>query len=32
VVQPLLRTPLASRAFPPFPLEAALLNLIDRNP
>lgn len=32
VVQPLLRTPLAIRAFPPFPLEAALLNLIDRNP
>ena len=31
VVQPLSRTPLAARAFPPFPLEAALLNLIDRN-
>lgn len=32
VVQPLLRTPLASRTFPPVPLEAALLNLIDRRP
>ena len=32
VIKPLSRTPLASRAFPPFPLEAALLNLIDRNP
>jgi uroporphyrinogen-III synthase len=30
VVRPLARTPLASRAFPPLPLEAALLNLIDR--
>jgi uroporphyrinogen-III synthase len=30
VVKPLARTPLADRAFPPFPLEAALLNLIDR--
>ena len=32
VVQPLSRTPLAARAFPPMPLEAALLNLIDRTP
>jgi uroporphyrinogen-III synthase len=32
VVQPLSRTPLAARAYPPFPLEAALLNLIDRAP
>lgn len=32
VVQPLSRTKLAARAFPPFPLEAALLNLIDRRP
>ncbi|MDZ4371365.1 MAG: uroporphyrinogen-III synthase, partial [Phenylobacterium sp.] len=30
VIQPLARIPLAARAFPPFPLEAALLNLIDR--
>jgi uroporphyrinogen-III synthase len=30
VMKPLARTPLAARAFPPFPLEAALLNLIDR--
>jgi uroporphyrinogen-III synthase len=32
VVKPLARTPLAAKAFPPFPLEAALLNLIDRRP
>ncbi|WP_430422804.1 uroporphyrinogen-III synthase [Phenylobacterium sp.] len=32
VVKPLARTKLAARAFPPFPLEAALLNLIDRRP
>lgn len=32
VVQPLSRTPLAARAYPPMPLEAALLNLIDRSP
>jgi uroporphyrinogen-III synthase len=32
VIKPLARTPLAARAFPPFPLEAALLNLIDRSP
>jgi uroporphyrinogen-III synthase len=32
VIKPLARTPLAARAFPPFPLEAALLNLIDRGP
>lgn len=32
VMKPLARTPLAGRAFPPFPLEAALLNLIDRRP
>lgn len=31
VVKPLARTPLAARAFPPMPLEAALLNLIDRS-
>ena len=31
VIKPLARTPLAGRAFPPFPLEAALLNLIDRH-
>jgi uroporphyrinogen-III synthase len=31
VIKPLQRTPLAARAYPPFPLEAALLNLIDRN-
>lgn len=30
VMRPLSRTPLAAKAFPPFPLEAALLNLIDR--
>jgi uroporphyrinogen-III synthase len=30
VMKPLSRTPLAAKAFPPFPLEAALLNLIDR--
>jgi uroporphyrinogen-III synthase len=32
VVRPLARTKLAARAYPPFPLEAALLNLIDRRP
>jgi uroporphyrinogen-III synthase len=32
VIKPLARTPLAAKAFPPFPLEAALLNLIDRAP
>lgn len=32
VVKPLARTPMAAKAFPPFPLEAALLNLIDRRP
>lgn len=32
VIKPLARTPLALKAFPPFPLEAALLNLIDRGP
>jgi uroporphyrinogen-III synthase len=31
VVKPLARTPMAAKAFPPFPLEAALLNLIERN-
>jgi len=30
VLKPLSRTHMAGRAFPPFPLEAALLNLIDR--
>lgn len=30
VIQPLSRTPLAAKTYPPFPLEAALLNLIDR--
>ena len=30
VLTPLARVPLAARAFPPMPLEAALLNLIDR--
>jgi uroporphyrinogen-III synthase len=30
VLRPLVRTPMAGKAFPPFPLEAALLNLIDR--
>jgi uroporphyrinogen-III synthase len=30
VIRPLARTPMAAKAFPPFPLEAALLNLIDR--
>lgn len=30
VIRPLARTPLAVRAHAPFPLEAALLNLIDR--
>ena len=32
VIAPLSRTRLASKAYPPFPLEAALLNLIDRRP
>lgn len=32
VVKPLARTKMAAKAFPPFPLEAALLNLIDRRP
>lgn len=32
VVQPLARTKLAAKAFPPFPMEGALLNLIDRRP
>ncbi|WP_293907698.1 uroporphyrinogen-III synthase [Phenylobacterium sp.] len=32
VMKPLSRTRLAARAFPPFPLEGALLNLIDRRP
>ncbi|HEY8573405.1 uroporphyrinogen-III synthase [Phenylobacterium sp.] len=32
VIKPLQRTPLAGKAYPPFPLEAALLNLIARNP
>jgi len=32
VIKPLARTPLAAKAFPPFPLEAALLNLIGRAP
>ncbi len=32
VMRPLARTKLAGKAFPAFPLEAALLNLIDRNP
>lgn len=32
VLQPLSRTRLAAKAFAPFPLEAALLNLIDRTP
>ena len=31
VLKPLARIPLAARAYPPFPLEAALLNLIDRS-
>ena len=30
VIRPLMGTPLAERAFTPMPLEAALLNLIDR--
>ena len=30
VVKPLARTRLAAKAYPPFPLEAGLLNLIDR--
>lgn len=30
VVKPLARTRMAAKVFPPFPLEAALLNLIDR--
>ena len=32
VIRPLARARLAAKAFPPFPLEAALLNLIDRKP
>ncbi|HEY0651171.1 uroporphyrinogen-III synthase [Phenylobacterium sp.] len=32
VVKPLARTRLAAKAYPPFPLEGALLNLIDRKP
>lgn len=32
VVKPLARIRLAARAFPPVPIEAALLNLIDRQP
>ena len=31
VIRPLSRARLAARLFPPFPLEAALLNLIDRS-
>ncbi|HEX3700097.1 MAG TPA: uroporphyrinogen-III synthase [Phenylobacterium sp.] len=30
VIRPLSRIPMAGKAYPPFPLEAALLNLIDR--
>lgn len=30
VIRPLARTSMAAKVFPPFPLEAALLNLIDR--
>lgn len=30
VIKPLARTPVAAKVFPPFPLEAALLNLLDR--
>lgn len=32
IIRPLARTPLAAKAYPAFPLEAALLNLIDRKP
>jgi uroporphyrinogen-III synthase len=32
VVKPLSRTRMAAKAYPPFPLEAALLNLIGRRP
>ena len=32
VIRPLARTKIAAKAYPPFPLEAALLNLIDRAP
>lgn len=32
VVKPLARVPMAGKTFPPFPLEGALLNLIDRRP
>jgi uroporphyrinogen-III synthase len=32
VIKPLSRTPLAGKVYPPFPLEAALLNLIGRRP
>ncbi|MDB5447492.1 MAG: hemD, partial [Phenylobacterium sp.] len=30
VVKPLVRIKLAAKAYPPYPLEAALLQLIDR--
>jgi len=32
VIKPLSRVSLGAKAFPPFPLEGALLNLIDRRP
>lgn len=32
VVKPLARIPVAERAYPPMPIEGALLNLIDRQP
>ncbi|WP_411288881.1 uroporphyrinogen-III synthase [Phenylobacterium sp.] len=32
VIKPLSRTAMGGKAYPPFPLEAALLNLIDRRP
>jgi uroporphyrinogen-III synthase len=32
VIKPLARIPVAAKAFPSMPLEAALLNLIERNP
>lgn len=32
VIKPLSRVSLAAKAFPPFPMEGALLNLIDRRP
>lgn len=31
VLKPLARTPMAAKLFPPIPLEAALLNLVDRS-